>query len=211
MKTSIDRAPFTGAMVSIFKQNSVKSLCADMVRAGIIPDIRITGYSGGVSGFIYNSEIHDIYTKHETAIDILIDDLADDLGSHPYTLIAECAENYNLNSAEYLYIGKCICAIEHLAFMMDCNGTVKTTFDPVDNENREFDIREIDFSALCEMRSNENYDLIDTILTRDHGMEIEMRTVSDDQLIITEITENARVEYRADFYVYLHDQFICVI
>lgn len=211
MKKSIEYAPFTGAFVSTYKQSTVKVFCAEMVRAGIIPEIRTTGYSNGVPGLTYNSEIAEIHTKHEIAIDLLIDDLADELGTSAFDVIKTGAENLDLTSADQIYIVKTVCAIEHLAYMMDASGTVKTTFDPVDNQYNEFEISEFDFSALCEMKTSDDYDLIRYRLEHDHGMEIEMRTVADDQLIITEITENARVEYRADFYVYLHDQFICVI
>ncbi len=43
-------------------------------------DIATHGMSGGVSGFIYSSDLHDLYQEHEETIMDLLDEYAFDLG-----------------------------------------------------------------------------------------------------------------------------------
>ena len=63
---------------------TTKAFCADLLGRTFdedeLLDIARYGCSGGVSGFIYSSELHDLYQEHEDTIMAYLDEHAFDLG-----------------------------------------------------------------------------------------------------------------------------------
>ena len=53
-----------------------------------LKDIATWGMSGGVSGFIYSSDLYDIWVEHGTTILPALDDYAEDLGESCGTAMA---------------------------------------------------------------------------------------------------------------------------
>lgn len=53
-----------------------------------LADIANHGMSGGVSGFIYSSELYDLWVEHSTFILSALDEYADDLGESCGTAMA---------------------------------------------------------------------------------------------------------------------------
>lgn len=66
-----------------------------------LKDVANHGMSGGVSGFIYSTELADIYDKHEETILDVLDTLADDLGEQ--SGIAMVINSYTKNDDECFY------------------------------------------------------------------------------------------------------------
>ena len=214
MSTMIERAPMTGALLPIVKQSGVRQLCDQMVKAGIIPDIQTVGFSNGISGFIYNSDIVDIYKKHEFAIDALVDEYADSIDNHPLTVIAEIGAELSFNGAYSTDIVKTITAVDYLGELMREYGTVRTML--TDTQGHEIEIGSIEWESFTIMRQNDDYDVIDSMLTKKTGGDFEFSVDNEHQLQvyeITELTENAthREKYTVDFYVELCDQHICIL
>jgi hypothetical protein len=66
-----------------------------------LKDVANHGMSGGVSGFIYSTELADIYDKHEDTILDLLDTFADDLGEQ--SGMAMVINSYTKNDEECHY------------------------------------------------------------------------------------------------------------
>lgn len=215
MSTMMEHAPFTGAILPILKQSGVRQLCEQMVKAGIIPDIQTVGFSNGISGFIYNSDIVDIYKKHEFAIDALVDEYADSIDNHPLTVIAEIGAELSFNGAYSTDIVKTITAVDYLGELMREYGTVRTTL--TDTQGYEIELSHIQWETFTTMRQNDDYDLIDAMLTRNTGGDFELTVDNEHQLKVVSVEENdttgeiTRTEYTVDFYVELCDQHICIL
>ena len=214
MSNTLDRTHFTGAILPIVKQSGVKRLCAEMVKSGIIPDIQTVGYQNGISGFIYNSEITEIYKTHEFAIDYLVNEYADSLNENAFSVLSSVAENLNMTSSCQTDIVKTILAVDYLGQLMYENGTVRTNL--TDTQGYEIEIGSIEGCNFTTMRQNDDFDLIDSMLTKQTGGEYEFSVDNEHQLQVYEITElreNAthREKYTVDFYVELAGEHIVVI
>lgn len=212
---TIERAPMTGNPLPVMKQTAVKNLCADMIRAEIIPGVQTIGYKNGVSGFIYNSDIAEIHTKNTWAIDYLIGEFADSMGEHPYTVIANCAGELGFDSLDLLDVVKTIIAVDYLAVLVSDACVVRTILR--DPQGYEMELRAIEFDVWANMRANEEYELLSTMLTRETGGDFTVKVDNENQLIVTEETENEETEeitskqYTVDFYIESQDSTIVIL
>lgn len=215
MYNILDRAPFTGAILEIAKQSSVKRLCAEMVKANIIPDIQVAGFSNGVSGFIYNSEINEIYKKHEFAVDALIDEYADSIdASSTCSVLSDISIDLSMTSSEQIDLVKTITAVDYLSQLMYEHGTVYAEL--TDTQGFTWNTKPFEWCELTKMRQSENWHLLESMLTRQFVGEIEIETGEDLEITVfetTELTENAthREKYTVCFYIALSGEHIVVI
>lgn len=215
MVNTLQRAPLTGAILPVVKQSGVKQLCADMVKAGIIPEIQTTGYENGVSGFIYYSEILEIHHKHSFAIDCLVSAYADSLGESDFTVLANVAEHLGMESSDKTDVVKTILAVDYLAVLFSEHGTVRANL--TDSQGFECEVNNIFWDCFTKMRQSENWDILDSMLTRQTGGEFTI-TVNEDTditVISTEETDDDDVHnvetYTVDFYIELAEETICVL
>jgi hypothetical protein len=211
---TIERAPITGAVLPIMKQTPIKNLCAEMIKAEIIPGVQTIGYQNGVSGFIYNSEIAEIHKNNQWSIDYLIGEYADSLGEHPYTVIANCAGELGFDSLDLLDVLKTIIAVEYLATLVSDHCVVRTNL--TDSQGYEMELRPIEFDVWANMRANEDYELLSTMLTREKGGDFELTVDNENQLSVVSLDENengeiTRETYTVDFYVESADYTIVVL
>jgi len=211
---TIERAPITGAVLPIMKQQPIKNLCAEMIKAEIIPGVQTIGYQNGVSGFIYNSEIAEIHKNNQWAIDYLIGDFADSMGEHPYTVIANCAGELGFDSLNLLDVLKTIIAVEYLATLVSDHCVVRTIL--TDTKGYEMELRPIEFDVWANMRANEDYELLSTMLTREKGGDFELTVDNENQLSVVSLDENengeiTRETYTVDFYIESADYTIVVL
>lgn len=211
---TIERAPITGAVLPIMKQTPIKNLCAEMIKAEIIPGVQTIGYQNGVSGFIYNSEIAEIHKNNQWSIDYLIGEYADSLGEHPYTVIANCAGELGFDSLDLLDVLKTIIAVEYLATLVSDHCVVRTNL--TDSQGYEMELRPIEFDVWANMRANEDYELLSTMLTREKGGDFELTVDNENQLSVVSLDENengeiTRETYTVDFYIESADYTIVVL
>lgn len=215
MVNTLDRAPFTGAILPVVKQSGVKQLCADMIKAGIIPEIQTTGYQNGVSGFIYYSEILDIHHRHNFAIDCLISDYADTVGKSEITAIADVAQELDMESADKFDIVKTILAVDYLAVLMSEHGTVRANL--TDPQGYETDVENIEWDNFTQMRQSENWDLLTYRLTRQTGGDYTVEVDEDIKITVYDIQENEetgeeiKTPYTVDFYIELCGEIVAII
>lgn len=215
MVNTLDRAPFTGAILEIAKQSSVKRLCADMVKENIIPDIQVIGFSNGVSGFIYNSEINEIYKKHEFAVDALINEYADSIGAqNACSVLADISSELSMESSDQIDLVKTITAVDYLAQLMYEHGTVYAEL--TDTQGYTQNTKSFEWCELTKMRQSENWDLLESMLTRQFIGEIEIQAGEDLEITVfetTELRENVthREKYTVCFYVELSGEHIVVL
>lgn len=215
MGNTLDRAPFTGAILEIAKQSSVKRLCADMVKANIIPDIQVVGFSNGVSGFIYNSEINEIYKKHEFAIDALINEYADSIGAqNACSVLADISSELSMESSDQIDLVKTITAVDYLSQLMYEHGTVYAEL--TDTQGYTQNTKSFEWCELTKMRQSENWDLLESMLTRQFIGEIEIQAGEDLEITVfetTELRENVthREKYTVCFYVELSGEHVVVL
>jgi len=215
MGNTLDRAPFTGAILEIAKQSSVKRLCADMVKENIIPDIQVVGFSNGVSGFIYNSEINEIYKKHEFAIDALINEYADSIGAqNACSVLADISSELSMESSDQIDLVKTITAVDYLSQLMYEHGTVYAEL--TDTQGFTWNTKSFEWCELTKMRQSENWDLLESMLTRQFIGEIEIQAGEDLEITVfetTELRENVthREKYTVCFYVELSGEHIVVL
>jgi hypothetical protein len=215
MGNTLDRAHFTGAILSIAKQSSVKRLCAEMVKANIIPDIQVVGFSNGISGFIYNSEINEIYKKHEFAVDALINEYADSIGArNACSVLADISSDLSMESSDQIDLVKTITAVDYLSLLMYEHGTVYAEL--TDTQGHTQDSKPFEWCELTKMRQSENWDLLESMLTRQFIGEIEIQSGEDLEITVfetTELKENVthREKYTVCFYVELSGEHIVVL
>lgn len=215
MGNTLDRAPFTGAILEIAKQSSVKRLCADMVKENIIPDIQVVGFSNGVSGFIYNSEINEIYKKHEFAIDALINEYADSIGAqNACSVLADISSELSMESSDQIDLVKTITAVDYLSQLMYEHGTVYAEL--TDTQGYTQNTKSFEWCELTKMRQSENWDLLESMLTRQFIGEIEIQAGEDLEITVFETTElrendTHREKYTVCFYVELSGEHIVVL
>lgn len=215
MVNTLQRAPLTGAILPVVKQSGVKQLCADMVKAGIIPEIQTTGYQNGVSGFIYYSEILEIHHKHSFAIDCLVSAYADSLGESDFTVLANVAEHLGMESSDKTDVVKTILAVDYLAVLFSEHGTARANL--TDSQGYEIQVDNIFWDCFTKMRQSENWDLLDSMLTRQTGGEFTITVNEDTDITVCDIQENdetgeeIKTEYTVDFYIELADATICVL
>lgn len=215
MGNTLDRAHFTGAILSIAKQSSVKRLCAEMVKANIIPDIQVCGFSNGISGFIYNSEINEIYKKHEFAIDALINEYVDSIGAqNACSVLADISSDLSMESSDQIDLVKTITAVDYLSQLMYEHGTVYAEL--TDTQGHTQDSKPFEWCELTKMRQSENWDLLESMLTRQFIGEIEIQAGEDLEITVfetTELKENVthREKYTVCFYIELSGEHIVVL
>jgi hypothetical protein len=86
-----------------------------------------------------------------------------------------------------------------------------------DTQGYEIELSHIQWEAFTTMRQNDDYDLIDAMLTRNTGGDFELTVDNEHQLNVVSVEENdttgeiTRTEYTVDFYVELCDQHICIL
>ena len=212
---TIERAPMTGNPLPVMKQTAVKNLCAEMIKAEIIPGVQTVGYQNGVSGFIYNSEIAEIHKSNQWAVNHLVNEYADSVNEHPYTAIANCAGELGFDDVDLFDVLKTIIAVEYLAVLVSDNCVVRTILR--DPQGYEMELRAIEFDVWANMRANEDYELLETMLTRETGGDFTLKVDNENQLIVTEETENEETEeiiskqYTVDFYIESADSTIVIL
>lgn len=215
MGNTLDRAHFTGAILSIAKQSSVKRLCAEMVKANIIPDIQVVGFSNGISGFIYNSEINEIYKKHEFAVDALINEYADSIGAqNACSVLVDISSDLSMESSDQIDLVKTITAVDYLSQLLYEHGTVYAEL--TDTQGYTQNTKTFEWSELTNMRQFENWDLLESMLTRQFIGEIEIQAGEDLEITVfetTELKENVthREKYTVCFYIELSGEHIVVL
>jgi hypothetical protein len=215
MSNILDRAPFTGAILEIAKQSSVKRLCAEMVKSNIIPDIQVVGFSNGISGFIYNSEINEIYKTHEFAVDALINEYIDSIdASSACSVLSDISVELSMTSSDQIDLIKTITAVDYLAQLMYEHGTVYAEL--TDTQGDTQNTKPFEWCELTKMRQSENWDLLESMLTRQFIGEIEIQAGEDMEITVyetTELKENVthREKYTVCFYVELSGEHIVVL
>jgi hypothetical protein len=206
---TIDRAPFTGAPLHVTKQHGVKQLAGEMVRASIIPALELDGFNSGVAGFIYNSEINDIYAKHQNAVNLLVDAYADETGEHPYTLIANVGSELNMSSAEYIDQVKTVLAVDWLCVLMSEYATIDIHL--TSGSTTGFEVENLQWDTYKKSINDRDFDDIAEKIARENGADFVWDKT--DNARFNELDENGAVlhTYNAELHVYLNGQFVAII
>jgi hypothetical protein len=136
------------------------------------------------------------------------------LGEHPYTVIANCAGELGFDSLDLLDVLKTIIAVEYLATLVSDHCVVRTNL--TDSQGYEMELRPIEFDVWANMRANEDYELLATMLTREKGGDFELTVDNENQLSVVSLDENengeiTRETYTVDFYIESADYTIVVL